>query len=172
LRASPHAASVYAFGSALHYTDNRPSVRADELIAALQAEEFTNVSVSVIQPGIEDTFIAPTSGKATVAGFDLYTGSEGVKWNTGYMSQRFSLYDDLTVRENIRFFAGIYGLTNQAIKERRAANCLKRSSWCRLLMHGLHRFPLAGNRSSLFPSPFSTSQRLSFLTSQQVALIR
>ena len=62
--------------------------------------------------------LAPTSGKATVAGFDLYTGAEGVKRNIGYMSQRFSLYDDLTVRENIRFFAGIYGLTNQAIKEK------------------------------------------------------
>ncbi len=62
--------------------------------------------------------LAPTSGKATVAGFDLYTGAEGVKRNIGYMSQRFSLYDDLTVRENIRFFAGIYGLTDQAIKEK------------------------------------------------------
>jgi ABC-2 type transport system ATP-binding protein len=62
--------------------------------------------------------LTPTSGSATVAGFDLYTGSEGVKRNIGYMSQRFSLYDDLTVRENIRFFAGIYGLTNQAIKEK------------------------------------------------------
>ena len=62
--------------------------------------------------------LAPTSGKATVAGFDLYTSAEGVKRNIGYMSQRFSLYDDLTVRENIRFFAGIYGLTNQAIKEK------------------------------------------------------
>ena len=58
LRASPHAASVYAFGSALHYTDNRSSLRADELLAALQADGFTDVSVSVIQPGIEDTFIA------------------------------------------------------------------------------------------------------------------
>ena len=62
--------------------------------------------------------LAPTSGKATVAGFDLYTGAEGIKRNIGYMSQRFSLYDDLTVCENIRFFAGIYGLSNQAIKEK------------------------------------------------------
>jgi len=58
LRASPHAASVYAFGSALHYTDNRPSVSADELLVVLQADGFTELSVSVIQPGIEDTFIA------------------------------------------------------------------------------------------------------------------
>jgi ABC-2 type transport system ATP-binding protein len=53
LRASPHAASVYAFGSALHYTDNSPAVRVDELLAALQRDGFTDVSVSVIQPGIE-----------------------------------------------------------------------------------------------------------------------
>ena len=59
--------------------------------------------------------LVPTSGKATVAGFDLYTGAEEVKRNIGYLSQSFSLYDDLTVRENIRFFAGIYGITNQAI---------------------------------------------------------
>ena len=58
LRASPHALSVYAFGSALHYTDIRPAVRADELLAALQADGFTELSVLVIQPGIEDTFIA------------------------------------------------------------------------------------------------------------------
>jgi ABC-2 type transport system ATP-binding protein len=64
--------------------------------------------------------LAPTSGIATVAGFDLYTGSEKIKMNIGYMSQRFSLYDDLTVKENIRFFAGIYGLPSPIIKEKTA----------------------------------------------------
>ncbi len=58
LRASPHAASVYAFGSALHYTDQRPSISADELLASLHTEGFSELSVSLIQPGIEDTFIA------------------------------------------------------------------------------------------------------------------
>ncbi len=58
LRASPHAASVYAFGSVLHYTDNRPFVNPDELLATLQTEGFTDLSVTVIQPGIEDTFIS------------------------------------------------------------------------------------------------------------------
>lgn len=58
LRDSPHAASVYAFGSALHYTDSRLAVTADELLATLQAEGFTDLSVSLIQPGIEDTFIS------------------------------------------------------------------------------------------------------------------
>lgn len=66
LRASPHASSVYAFGSALHYTDNRPSVSADELLAALQAEGFAEVSVLAIQPGIEDTFIALMEEKQDV----------------------------------------------------------------------------------------------------------
>ena len=67
LRASPHASSVYAFGSALHYTDNRPSVSADELRSLLQTEGFTDVSVSAIQPGIEDTFIALMKEKNGVA---------------------------------------------------------------------------------------------------------
>ncbi|MGM9507323.1 ABC transporter ATP-binding protein [Larkinella sp. GY13] len=54
--------------------------------------------------------LKPSSGEATVAGFDVYRQSEKIKQNIGYMSQRFSLYEDLTVRENIRFYGGIYGL--------------------------------------------------------------
>lgn len=55
----------------------------------------------------------PTSGSGTVAGFDVMTQGEQIKCHIGYMSQRFSLYDDLTVRENIRLYAGIYGLTRR-----------------------------------------------------------
>ena len=58
----------------------------------------------------------PTSGKVTVAGFDIYTQSELIKRNIGYMSQKFSLYEDLTVYENLRFFAGIYGMRRKEIK--------------------------------------------------------
>lgn len=58
----------------------------------------------------------PSSGKAKVAGYDVYKESEKIKKNIGYMSQKFSLYEDLTVRENIRFFSGIYGLDNKQIK--------------------------------------------------------
>jgi len=60
----------------------------------------------------------PTSGHATVAGFDVYKENEKIKRNIGYMSQKFSLYEDLTVKENIRFYAGIYGKTDKFIKEK------------------------------------------------------
>jgi len=62
--------------------------------------------------------LAPTSGSATVAGFDVLTQSEEVRRRIGYMSQRFSLYDDLTVRENITLYGGIYGLGDREIRER------------------------------------------------------
>src|SRR5262245_54581966 len=60
----------------------------------------------------------PTSGKASVAGFDVYKENEKIKRSIGYMSQKFSLYEDLTVTENIRFYAGIYGKTDKFIKEK------------------------------------------------------
>jgi ABC-2 type transport system ATP-binding protein len=60
--------------------------------------------------------LKPSSGKATIAGFDVYTQTDKIKRKIGYMSQKFSLYDDLNVKENIRFYAGIYGMNNSAIK--------------------------------------------------------
>ena len=60
----------------------------------------------------------PTSGKATVAGFDVYRQTEKIKRNIGYMSQKFSLYEDLTIRENIRLYAGIYGKSDAFIREK------------------------------------------------------
>ena len=60
----------------------------------------------------------PSSGSATIAGYDVYQQTELIKKNIGYMSQKFSLYDDLTVIENIQFFGGIYGLTDNQIKNK------------------------------------------------------
>ena len=60
----------------------------------------------------------PSSGEAIVAGFDVKTQSEMVKKSIGYMSQKFSMYDDLTIKENITFFGGIYGLSKIQIKEK------------------------------------------------------
>ncbi len=86
--------------------------------------------------------LQPTSGTAKVGGRDVRTQSEQIKRNIGYMSQKFSLYDDLTVQENIDFFSGIYGVP----KERRAARAEyvlrmagieeRRSSLTRLLSGG------------------------------------
>ena len=58
----------------------------------------------------------PSSGSARIAGFDVYKQTELIKKNIGYMSQKFSLYEDLTIEENIRLFGGIYGLTDEEIK--------------------------------------------------------
>ena len=60
----------------------------------------------------------PTSGKLIVAGYDVFTEREKIKRNIGYMSQKFSLYEDLKVFENIRFYAAIYGLSAKFIRER------------------------------------------------------
>ncbi|MEW6325992.1 MAG: ABC transporter ATP-binding protein [Thermodesulfobacteriota bacterium] len=62
--------------------------------------------------------ISPTSGEGTVGGFDIVRESRKIKEHIGYMSQKFSLYDDLRVTENISFFGGVYGLSGQKMKER------------------------------------------------------
>ena len=62
--------------------------------------------------------LKPTSGIATVAGFDVYKETEKIKRRIGYMSQKFSLYDDLTIIENIQFYGGIYGLSKKQIIEK------------------------------------------------------
>ena len=62
----------------------------------------------------------PTSGLATVAGYDVFKQNELIKRNIGYMSQKFSLYDDLTVKENMRFYGGIYGKSDKFIKSKTA----------------------------------------------------
>lgn len=91
----------------------------------------------------------PTSGKATVAGFDLASDPEKIKKSIGYMSQKFSLYEDLKVKENIRFYGGIYGLSDQQIKTK-----------MEFLLHQLH---LEDQASTLVKSlPLGWKQKLSF----------
>ena len=60
----------------------------------------------------------PTSGEVSIAGYDAYKQPEQIKKNIGYMCQKFSLYEDLTVRENILLYGGIYGMKKQLIRER------------------------------------------------------
>jgi ABC-2 type transport system ATP-binding protein len=86
--------------------------------------------------------LGPTSGSATVGGYDVATEPETIRRNIGYMSQKFSLYDDLEVEENIDFFAGVYGVEGGQLAERkeyvlRMAGLLdRRSTMTRLLAGG------------------------------------
>lgn len=91
----------------------------------------------------------PTSGEATVAGFDVYRENEKIKKSIGYMSQKFSLYEDLTVKENMEFYGGIYHMTDKFIKEKTATI--------------LHRLHLEKEANVLVKSlPLGWKQKLAF----------
>jgi len=89
-------------------------VRAGEVFGFLGANGAGKTTAIRMLTGL----LAPSGGQATVAGFDIARESESVKRSIGYMSQRFSLYDDLTVRENIRLYGGIYDLSSTEIADR------------------------------------------------------
>lgn len=92
---------------------------------------------------------SPTSGELTVSGFDVYKQAERIKQNIGYMSQKFSLYEDMTVAENIRFYAGIYGLS---VQQRKAKEEVM-----------LKKLGLESERDKLIASlPLGWKQKLSF----------
>ncbi|MBO8484047.1 MAG: ABC transporter ATP-binding protein [Bacteroidetes bacterium] len=90
------------------------NVRRGEIFGFLGANGAGKTTAMRILCGLS----RPTSGEGTVAGYDINTQQEKIKRRIGYMSQKFSLYPDLTVRENIRLFGGIYGLKDKEIKEK------------------------------------------------------
>ncbi len=90
-------------------------VRKGEIFGFLGANGAGKTTVMKMLIGISK----PSSGKTIVAGFDVFTQAEDIKKNIGYMSQKFALYDDLTVKENITFFGGIYGLSEKQILGKR-----------------------------------------------------
>ena len=92
-------------------------VRAGEVFGFLGANGAGKTTAIRMLTGL----LKPTSGRASVAGHDIARETEHVKRNIGYMSQKFSLYDDLTVRENIRLYGGIYDLSGAEIAERMRA---------------------------------------------------
>ena len=92
---------------------------------------------------------SPTSGIVQVAGFDVYKQTNKIKQNIGYMSQKFSLYENLTTKENIRFYAGIYGLTTKEINQR--------------MEELLERLQIGHMKNSLISSlPLGWKQKLAF----------
>ena len=93
--------------------------------------------------------LAPTSGEAHTAGHDVAAEPDAVKRRIGYMSQRFALYDDLTVRENIRFYGGVYGLTDRQIADRMAAS-LERLGAGGLAGERVGRLPLGWKQKLAF----------------------
>lgn len=105
------------FGDFIAVNDISFEVHAGEIFGFLGANGAGKTTAMKMLIGISK----PSSGKATVAGFDVYKQTELIKQKIGYMSQKFSLYEDLTVRENIRLFGGIYGLSDSDLKTKSEA---------------------------------------------------
>ena len=107
---------VKAFGNFHAVDDISFSVKKGEIFGFLGANGAGKTTAMHMLTGLNQ----PTSGTGTVCGFDIRTEHEQIKKHIGYMSQKFSLYEDLTVAENIRLFAGIYGMNDDEIKQKTA----------------------------------------------------
>ena len=102
------------FGSFAAVKDLNFTVRRGEIFGFLGANGAGKTTAIKILCGLW----RPTAGEVKVAGYDIYTQSNLIKENIGYMSQKFSLYEDLTPVENIRFYGGLYGLSRADIRSR------------------------------------------------------
>ena len=103
------------FGSFKAVDDISFEVRKGEIFGFLGANGAGKTTAMRMLTGL----LQPTSGEATVAGFDVGTQPEQVKSRIGYMSQKFSLYEDLTLAENVDFFGGVYGLSDEQIRRKK-----------------------------------------------------
>lgn len=107
---------VRKFGSFTANDNLSFDVRKGEIFGFLGANGAGKTTAVRILCGLSK----PTSGEVKIAGFDIYHETEKIKRNIGYMSQKFSLYEDLTVAENIQLYGGIYGLSTRVIREKQA----------------------------------------------------
>lgn len=139
---------VKAFGS-FHAVDGISfQVKRGEIFGFLGSNGAGKTTAMRILAGLSK----PTAGTGQVAGFDLGTDYEKIKSHIGYMSQRFSLYDDLTVSENIRLFAGIYGMSRRQIREK--------------THEVLERLEFAAHKDDIVGSlPLGWKQKLAFVVS-------
>lgn len=139
---------VKAFGNFHAVDDISFSVKRGEIFGFLGANGAGKTTAMHMLTGLNQ----PTSGKGMVAGYDIRTQYEQIKKHIGYMSQKFSLYGDLTVAENIRLFAGIYGMDDKTIRK-------KTDSVLRQLDFYEHRNDLVGGL------PLGWKQKLAFTVS-------
>ena len=139
---------VKAFGDFHAVDDISFSVKRGEIFGFLGANGAGKTTAMHMLTGLNQ----PTSGTGRVAGFDIRTEHEQIKKHIGYMSQRFSLYEDLTVAENIRLFAGIYGMGSEEIKT-------KTDDLLRQLKFEAHKNDLVGSL------PLGWKQKLAFSVS-------
>jgi ABC-2 type transport system ATP-binding protein len=102
------------FGAFTANDDLTFNVKGGEIFGFLGANGAGKTTAIRILCGL----LMPTSGKIKVAGFDVYRQSNKVKRSIGYMSQKFSLYEDMTVKENFRFYGGIYGMKSRDIRQK------------------------------------------------------
>ncbi len=105
---------------------------------------------------------APTSGEVKVAGFDIDTQTEKVKNNIGYMSQKFSLYDDLTVWENLRFYGGIYGIYGKTFREK-AEFMLQKLNFYHAKNNKIKDIPLGWKQKLAFSTAIFHDPKIVFL---------
>ena len=139
---------VKAFGNFHAVDDISFTVKRGEIFGFLGANGAGKTTAMHMLTGLNQ----PTSGTGTVAGFDIRTEHEQIKRNIGYMSQKFSLYEDLTVAENIRLFGGIYGMRDDEIKA-------KTETLLRQLKFEEHKNDLVGTL------PLGWKQKLAFSVS-------
>ncbi len=134
------------------------SVKAGEIFGFLGANGAGKTTAMRMLTGLS----VPSGGQATVAGFDVYRQAEKIKRSIGYMSQKFSLYEDLTVRENIQFYGGIYGLSFRQLREKtkRLITDLKLGSVANTLVGSL---PLGWKQKLAFSIAIIHEPRLVFL---------
>ena len=139
---------VKAFGSFHAVDDISFSVKRGEIFGFLGANGAGKTTAMHMLTGLNQ----PTSGTGRVAGYDIRTEHEQIKKHIGYMSQKFSLYEDLTVAENIRLFAGIYGMKSEEIR-------VKSEELLRRLKFESHANDLVGSL------PLGWKQKLAFSVS-------
>lgn len=104
----------------------------------------------------------PTSGEVKIAGFDIYKETEKIKKNIGYMSQKFSLYEDLTVKENIRFYAKIYGISKNEI-ENKTKELLEKLNFLYALNERIKDIPLGWKQKLAFSTAVFHNPKIVFL---------